>query len=337
MVAMTLRVQAQSVPLDTAIQGLTLQASTGGTNNKSGMAFNPNVNLYYAVNAGDSEYPSNTFNLQGALLDSTPQGFDYRGAWWNPLTSQFEGNGFSNLGIFVQTLAAGTGYPTGMGSIPLASAQPNNQSVGDLDDDLNEIIYYDDGYIFRYTRATNQLISQSLIVDLPVNTTSINNNTVVYTGIPGAEIGLYDYVNQRVLLVNKLNATYSGACQLPASAPQRSSFGASFANDLFWLFDQGTWFSYEISETMNTSMAPPLTARVKVYPNPTQAQLQVEIQGLPNARRVLVRNLMGQVCLVSEMKGLSHLALSTDELPAGLYEVTVITEEGSVTQKVWKQ
>lgn len=62
---------AQCGILDTAFSVLTMRASVGGTNNRSGMAYNPGARLYYAVNAGSPDYPANTYNDAGVLLDST--------------------------------------------------------------------------------------------------------------------------------------------------------------------------------------------------------------------------------------------------------------------------
>jgi hypothetical protein len=49
----TNRLPAQCATLDNAVQGLSLAAS-GGTNNRSGLVYNPLVKLYYSVNAGSS-------------------------------------------------------------------------------------------------------------------------------------------------------------------------------------------------------------------------------------------------------------------------------------------
>ena len=96
--------QAQT-PLSTAILDITLQCA-GGTGNRTGIAFNPNQQLYYSVNAGNTSYPIETFDITGAQVSTVSQGFDYRGAWWNPNTSVLEGNGHANLGVWIQDLEA---------------------------------------------------------------------------------------------------------------------------------------------------------------------------------------------------------------------------------------
>jgi len=260
---LTYELEGQCSILDTAIfTNLTLARSSNGTSNRSGLAYNPHANLYYSVNAGSPDYPLDVYDRDGVRVSSPPQGFDYRGAWWNPQTDLMEGNGVGIRGIFIQTLKSGSSYPTGLGTQIFEGAQPDNQSVGDLDTDLNEIIYYHGGYIHRYDRRTNEFLGQYLVTGLPVALSSINSNTVVYTGCKGNEIGIYDFENQRLLLINKQTRAYSSYSQLPASAPKRSSFGMTYANGLFWLYDNGQWIGYKVVETcpINTELATDLTS-----------------------------------------------------------------------------
>ncbi|MEM7549325.1 MAG: hypothetical protein AAF363_06620 [Bacteroidota bacterium] len=264
--------------LSEAVPRLTLEASLGGTNNRSGLAFNPDAELYYSVNAGSASYPLDTYDDEGNILASPVQAFDYRGAWWNPSANQLEGNGFSTLGIFVQTLVSGTSFPNGSGAVIFTANQPASQSVGTLNFDDNEIIYYDNGFIHRYSRVDNGFLGQFAITGLPVEFTDLNSNSVVYTGCEGKEIGLYDFVNRVVFFIDKVTGEFSGSSQLPESAPQRSSFGMSYANDLFWLFDGGIWSSFEVlNEVIITSSRDELNASINLYPNPVQEFLQIDV------------------------------------------------------------
>lgn len=73
--------------LENAEVGISLISSDGGTANRSAVAFNPNAELYYSVNAGSTVYPIDTYSIIGTRVNARPQGFDYRGAWWNPNTN----------------------------------------------------------------------------------------------------------------------------------------------------------------------------------------------------------------------------------------------------------
>lgn len=331
----TTRLPSQCATLDNAVQGLSLTAS-GGTNNRSGLVYNPLAKLYYSVNAGSSSYPVDTYNESGSLLNSVTQGFDYRGAWWNPALNLFEGNGFNSIGIFVHTLEAGTAYPTGTGVVVFTGAQPNAQSIGALDYDSNEIIYFDQGYIHRYNRNTNQFLGQYLIGNLPVELTDINNNSVVYTGCAGFEIGLYDYVNRRVLFVNKTTGKYSGASQLPGSAPQRSSFGVSYANDLFWLFDAGNWYSYQVVDLHAGVSALPLPYDISLSPNPVSENLRIRVDSPREAIQAGLMNLQGQLIHSTQIGASGETDIDMSGLPAGIYLVSLMSDEGITTRKIVK-
>ncbi len=236
--------------LDTAVQTPIVLNTVSGTTNRSGVAWNPIDSLYYSVNAGSGSYPIETYDATGgASVASVAAGISFRGLWWNSALNQLEGNGHGTTGWRNQDLDPVTGYALGTGT-PLFTGQlqPGTQSCGDLDYDANEVIYYDNGSIYRYDRATGTSISNYALNNMPVSTADITDYGVIYTGCVGQEIGIYDYTNQRLHLFDKATGDSSATVQLPASAPQNPSFGMSFANDLFWLYDgpNAVWMSYEI-------------------------------------------------------------------------------------------
>src|SRR6476646_822626 len=74
---------SQCTILSDAVQGISYTyVLTDGTN-ASGVAYNPNFDIYYAVIAGNSGFPYETFNPSGTSLYQTTAGFDFRGLWWN--------------------------------------------------------------------------------------------------------------------------------------------------------------------------------------------------------------------------------------------------------------
>lgn len=107
--------QAQCNLLPNAIPGISLVHQNTNCFNNSGVAFNPNLNLYYAVRAGNSVFPLETWTAAGAPLFNTSAGFDWRGMWWNPTTNQLEGNGYNTSGIWRADLN-GSGYALNSGA-----------------------------------------------------------------------------------------------------------------------------------------------------------------------------------------------------------------------------
>ncbi len=242
---------SQCCPVPNAVAGLRLSYVQSGGTNASGVAYNPSQNLYYAVIAGNSGFPYETFDAAGIALFQTNAGFDFRGLWWNPNLNQVEGNGFSTFGLWTSNLdGSGNALNTGT-NIFTGQNQPDAQSCGDLNYDDNEIIYYFNGAIHRYRRSTNAFIGTLTLTGMPVPLSSINSTSVVYTGCAGHEFALQDHVNKRIYFFNKATGAFSGASQLPASAVTNSMFRFSYANDLVWLYDLAnrTWHSYRVLTT----------------------------------------------------------------------------------------
>lgn len=238
--------------LANAVAGLVLDYQSTNLLNCSGVGFNPILGRYYAVRAGNSSFPLETWTSTGTQLYTTSAGFDWRGMWWNPNTNQLEGNGYFNSGLWRADIN-GSGHALNTGSLLFSGmAQPDAQSCGDYDYDANEIVYYFNGRIYRYSRTTNAALGNYALTGCPVAFSNINSTTVVYTGCLGREIGILNYVNKRIYLFNKSNGAYVGTSQLPNTAVTTGSFRFSYANGLAWLFDLGTgnWYSYRILDVV---------------------------------------------------------------------------------------
>lgn len=247
---------SQCVILPNAVPGISYTyVQTGGTN-ASGVAYYPDSALYYAVIAGNSGFPMETFDINGVSLYQTTTGFDFRGLWWNKNTNQLEGNGFATFGLWTPDLDV-NGYALSTGtSIFTGQNQPDVQSCGDYDDCANEILYYLNGSIYRYSRATNAFLGSYTLTGLPVPIGNLNITSLAYTGCAGNEIALEDYVNKTILLFDKSTGAYSATSQLPSTAVTNVNFRFSFANGMIWLYDVNarTWTSYSIFENNNNGL-----------------------------------------------------------------------------------
>jgi hypothetical protein len=319
------------------VPGLSLTASLGGTDNRSGLVFNPVAELYYSVNSGNSSYPCDYYDNTGTYINSIAQGFDYRGAWWNPSTAQFEGNGFGSLGLFVHTLAAGTGYPTGTGTVIFTGNLPEIQSAGDLDYDANEIVYYYDGFIHRYNRTNNAFLGQYAINGLPVAFTEINTNTAIYTGCLGYEIGIYDFTNRRLLFIDKATGDYAGFSQMPGSAPQRDYNGMSYTNGLFWLYDSGIWFSYQVVEPEEPSgieASDRWMQDIRIAPNPATDQTRLSMGERLGEVALTLVDLQGRAYELLQTEAGPVFDLDLSPYPAGMYFLRIQSGETIATRRL---
>ena len=251
---------AQCAVIPNAIPTVSLGFVQPGGTNASGVAFNPNFNVYYAGIAGNSGFPLETFDELGNPLFQTNTGFDIRGLWWNFNEDQLEANGYNAFGIWTFNLNV-TGFALNTGAnIFIGNNQPTVQSVGDYNCVDNEIWYYDAGSIQKRDRATNTLISTLPITGLPVAFGNLNNNSVFYTDCLGHEIGLVDYQLKRIYFVDKVTGVYAGMSQLPASTVVNNAFRASWANGMAFLYDVATrtWFGFDVLTGFNLacSVAP---------------------------------------------------------------------------------
>lgn len=248
--------------------GITLTCSNASpsSTNRSSLAYNPSLQLYYSVNAGDITYPIETFTNAGVRVNSAAAGYDFRGIWWNKITSQLQGNVYSGAGIISLTLDNTSGYALGGGSdISGTNGTPYAQSAAAFDPVNNQIDYYYSGMIYQYDYATQSLVNTEVVGGLPVATTNLSPYTMIYTGCTGKEYGFYDNVN-RIIYFTDLTGTYVGESQLPSDAPLVPVVGMAYANNLLWLFNSATlqWQSYNV---LNGALPVTLTSISATYSN----------------------------------------------------------------------
>ncbi|MDY8134625.1 HYR domain-containing protein [Aquimarina sp. 2201CG5-10] len=225
-------------------------ATSGGTTNWSGVAYNPDLDLYYSFRAGNTGMPFRTYDSNGNTLVTNTTGFDFRGLWWNPNTNELQGNGVAASGYRTVTLD-GNGYATSGGAtFVTGNNQPNNQSNGAYDYDANEIVFYHGGRLYSYDMNGNQLTDNAIVNFPEANNGDITTRSVGYTGVSGAEIVIYSELNARVYFIDKTTSTYNGIfLDMPAGAPTPNNYGFSYANGYVFLREDASsdpWVSYQI-------------------------------------------------------------------------------------------
>lgn len=256
LVVFVFSVNSQCTIIPNAIPSVTLGFVQNGGTNASGVAYNPNFNVYYAGIAGNSGFPLETFSAAGAPLYQTNTGFDIRGLWWNFNQNRLESNGFNANGVWTFNInGAGHALNTGT-NVYTGYLQPTGQSVGDYNCVDDEIWYYNgSGSIQKRNPNTGALQSTLALTGLPVGTGNLNNNSVFYTDCLGHEIGLVDYQLKRIYFFDKITGVYSGMSQLPAATVINNTFRASWANGLVFLYNLGTrtWYGFQVLTGFNTN------------------------------------------------------------------------------------
>lgn len=300
--------------------------------NASGVAYNPDDSLYYALIAGNAGYPLETFSKTGAPLSQAVIGFDSRGLWWNPEQHQAEINGYDAGGLYIPDMDP-NGYLLGTGTNPFTGMnQPNSQSCGAFDWGDNEIIYFNSGVIHRYDRNTCTLLG-TLPLSGFSNWTQVNSTSVIFTGCGGKEIGVLDYINKRVLLFRKADGSLSMTIDLPASAITNDMFRFAYANGRVWLYDVATrtWFAYRIIYESGVGIA--------VQESGMNVQVQADkllitvTNGNPEEYTLCLLNAAGQSLREEPMSEHPH-QLSTHGLRSGLYLLALKGKSTILTKKI---
>lgn len=220
-----------------------------GTNGGA-VTFNPKKKVYYAVIAGNSEYPLETFNEKGEFLNSKNAGIDCRGMWYNPKTKNLELNGYNETGIYSIKLDS-KGFPTETPKeIFKGMIQPDPNSCGVYNPNTKEIIYYYEGDIYRYSRKNGKLIKKIPLVLPSLSPFGINNTSLFYSGVEKHEIGLLNCQKNLVYLFNIENGDHMTTIEIPKETSVECTFRFSFANNyvFFYNVEKRSWTGYKIFE-----------------------------------------------------------------------------------------
>ncbi len=229
----------------TAIPVITLSpAGVGGIATHMMVAYNPINNVYYWNSGGFVSNAIASYSATGGgTLAAAMGNQDWRGLWWNSNTNKLEGNCFSSAGIFTVALLP-NGNPAGGSTIVASNSQPNAQVGGQYDPIANQVLYYNgSGGIAKYSRVTGLLVTTIAITGLPVGIANLATYGF-YTGIPGVEYAVYDYVNRRAYYINYATGAYVSTVQFPPSAGAPASYALSYANGIFFIYDNTNWVGF---------------------------------------------------------------------------------------------
>ena len=213
-----------------------------GTNSCS-VSWNPDKQLYYAVFAGNADYPLETFAANGTNVHAAIIGVDIRGLWYNPAMHQLEGMSFD--GGYFRTPLDNSGNPQSPVYIHEAAVPGGEQSVWQFNTAKGETYKYVDGNIYAYSKNKFKLKSTIQVGALPCDLYDMNYTSVIYTGNKNYEFGLLDLTNYQVHMVNK-KGQHTASLDLPEDTILNEAFCFSFANDRIWLYDidNRTWYGY---------------------------------------------------------------------------------------------
>ena len=232
----------------------------GGANGAS-VAWNPVQKKYYAAMAGNVEFSLSVYDIDGKRISPAEQKalFDVRGLWYNPSKKTIQVNGYNDFGWGEYVLDK-NGLPEKVNVLHEGMHQPDAQSVGSYDPARKSVYFYNlDGHIERYDPAdgnfkeTIELFlgrtgpDDDILLENAEVVEEYNRTTLVFTGLPKAEIGLYNHHVHEIELYDIKTGYITRKLSLPQSAPAPEYLNFSYCNGIFWLFDKESriWKGYK--------------------------------------------------------------------------------------------
>lgn len=238
---------------------LELKMPDGGGSNGAAVAWHPVLKKYYASMAGNVSFPIGVFDVTGKLLSPETQEalFDIRGLWYNSDTKTLQMNGYNDFGWAEYQLDK-KGFPEDVIVLREGMNQPNVQSAGAYNAKEEKVYFFNDeeGNIEIYDLSTSSY-EESIELTLGRGKgksgdngdvlEDYNSSTVIYTGLPGAEIGLLNHEDNVIELYDIKTGYLTRKHVLPADAPSPELLNFAYSNGIYWLFDKParTWRGYK--------------------------------------------------------------------------------------------
>lgn len=238
---------------------LALQMPGESGSNGAAVAWHPVFKKYYASMAGNSSFPMGVFDINGKLVsdEELEARFDIRGLWYNSDTKTLQMNGYNDFGWAEYQLDK-KGIPEDVTVLREGMNQPNTQAAGAYNAKEEKIYFfnseeatieiydlstssYEDNIELRLGRSEGKSGDNEDVID------KYNSSTVVYTGLPKAEIGLLNHEDNVVELYNIKTGYLTQKLVLPAEAPAQPMLNFAYSNGIYWLFDKSgrSWMGYK--------------------------------------------------------------------------------------------
>ena len=212
--------------------------------------WHPVQKKYYAVFAGNQEFPLAVFDVKGKRLseDGLIAMMDTRGLWYNPATKLITGNGYSDNGWFTYKLDP-KGIPADIDLLFEGMNQPGEQCVGTYNPAAKRVLFLNNGTVYMYNDKGEA--EDSIMISWGVKKKAdaqaggydeeafldYNYTSVIYTGIKGQELGFLNTVKKQVELYNIQDGYLAKIVPLPGEAIAETAFNFAYANGIYWFFN----------------------------------------------------------------------------------------------------
>ncbi len=250
------RMLRKTITLEMALKNEDLLPGKRGAS----VVWHPLQKKYYAAMAGNQGFPLCVFDGAGKRLsnDNHVCLVDVRGLWYNPQEKMIQGNGYDTIGWFNYKLAA-NGMIDRVEVFRKGINQPGEQCAGAYNPVKNKIIFLKESQVFFYAMDGSSVDSVAIHwgwkksdglpedEDITREPEGYNINTVVYTLIPGSELGFLNAVQKQIELYDKETGFLTKILRLPEEVTAEESFNFAYSYGTYWLFDMKnrTWTGYK--------------------------------------------------------------------------------------------
>ena len=240
---------------------ISLKTDRAGNTDAAAVAWHPVQKKYYAAQAG-MDAPMMVFDEKGKKIAATglKTGVDVRGFWYNPATRTLQVTTAGNAGWYEYALDD-RGVPENRRKIGIETSQQDPQAVGAYAAGMNSVYFFDHNTASLESRMLSGLPGATKIKlqlgsavkdgmgeeTIAKRKSSYNQTTIIYTGIPHAEIGLLNIADKQVELYDGETGLMTQVLKLPQPAPVSASLNFSYSNDVYWLYDKAAkeWNGYK--------------------------------------------------------------------------------------------
>ncbi len=225
------------------------------------IVWHPVQKKYYAVMAGNRDFPLAIFDATGKRLSSENLNakIDTRGLWYNAKKKTVCGNGYANNGWFKYIIDP-KGAVLDIEIDPADKLQPDDQSVGAYKPITDEVLFLNGNRVVQYDAEGAKDKGVDLRLGLAEKDDigeafqwadklpeEYNYTTIIYTGIKNAELGILNTDKKQIELYSFDKGFLSRKIKLPEDAPVESAFNFAYTNGIYWLFNMETrmWIGYK--------------------------------------------------------------------------------------------
>ncbi|MCE3297301.1 MAG: hypothetical protein K0R65_3015 [Crocinitomicaceae bacterium] len=246
-VALGAQLSFAQAPLQNIKKDIQLTVQSDAGYNGLAVAYNPKQNVYYSVFAGNASFPLEIHNAStGASIYTREIGADIRGMWYNPKKDQIQGILVGNEGLYTMDLDGNT----------ISSPAITNIAYGMDFNDIacyhNKKIYFLNGNgltVFKQgkTKAVKNIYPEVFGAQ---GSESFNMNGFFHTGVKGYEIGVLNFADGKLYLINESNGKTAAMIDITFDTdyPEMDRFKISYANKRVFLYNVNSraWDGYKL-------------------------------------------------------------------------------------------